>query len=105
MFPDHLDRVFTNGYPDEGTSHLLDVCVNTIHFHAITLMAQTHLKLLHHGKRNFGITAAIIVAIITGIAGATTAAVALTQAATTVDTVNAVISKSTEVLQSQEVLS
>lgn len=59
----------------------------------------------HHGKRNFGITAAIIVAIITGIAGATIAAIALTQAATTVDTDNAVISKSTEVLQSQEVLS
>ena len=75
MFPDHLDRVFTNGYPDEGTSHLLDVCVNTIHFHAITLMAQTHLKLLHHGKRNFGITAAIIAAIIAGTVRVTTAAV------------------------------
>ena len=40
----------------------------------------------------------------TDTAGATTAAVALAQIDTTVETINYVVSKSAEVLQSQEVL-
>ena len=52
--------------------------VKSIHFHVITLMAQTHSNLLHQGKRNFDIIVAIFVAIIVGIAGVTTTVVALT---------------------------
>lgn len=54
----------------------------------------------HWGKKDFGIIAAII----TGIARPTTAAVALTQTATQAETINAVISKSAEVLQAQQIL-
>jgi hypothetical protein len=61
-------------------------------------MAQTYLHPLHRGSGGFVITAAIISAIIVGIAGATTAALALTQKATMVETVNAVVSGSAEVL-------
>ena len=43
--------------------------VNVTHFHAITLMAQTHLQPLQQGKRSFGIRAAIIVAIIAPLQG------------------------------------
>ena len=79
--------------------------VNTTHYIAITLIAQTHLQPIHWGKRDFGITAVIIVAIIASIARVTTAAVALMQTATMVETVNAVVvSKSAEALQAQEVL-
>ena len=63
-----------------------------------------HLQPLHQGKREFGITAAIIAATMTDTAGATTAAVALAQIDTTVETINYVVSKSAEVLQAQEVL-
>ena len=57
-------------------------------------MAQTHLQPHTGEKRDFGIIAAIIVAIFSGIAWVTTAAVALTQRATRVETVKAVISES-----------
>ena len=56
--------------------------VNTTYFHAVTLMAKTHLQHLHQRKMDFDITAAIIVTIIAGIAEVTTAAVALTQITT-----------------------
>ena len=88
MSPDHLlDGVFNNGYPDEGTSCYLDACgiyypLSCCHFDSPDS---------HHGKRNFGITAAIIAAILVGVSGATTAAVALTQRATRAETVNAVV--------------
>jgi hypothetical protein len=78
--------------------------VNTTHYIAITLIAQTHLQPIHWGKRDFGITAAIIAAIIAGIARTTRAAVALTLTAIPVEIINAVVSKSAEVLQVQEVL-
>ena len=52
--------------------------VKTTHFHAITLMALTHLQPLNWGKRYFGTTAAIIVAIIASIARVAIAAVTLT---------------------------
>lgn len=67
-------------------------------------MAHTHLQTLHQGKRDFGIIAAIIVAIIAGIAQVTTVAVALTLTDTTTETINMVVSKSAEALQAQEVL-
>lgn len=72
--------------------------VNTIHFHAITLIAQTQIQSLHYGKRDFGITTSIIVYIIAGVAGVTIAAIAMTKTAMMVETVNVVISKSAEVL-------
>ena len=71
--------------------------VNNTHYHAVTLIAQTH-------NTYTGIIAAIIAAITAGIDRATTAAVALTQTTTRAETVNAVVSKSAKVLQSQEVL-
>lgn len=55
-----LDVVFNNGYPDEGTSSYFD---------AFTLMAQTHLQPLQWGKRDSGIIAAIISAIIQALLG------------------------------------
>jgi hypothetical protein len=64
--------------------------VNTAHFHTIPLMAQTHLQPLPWGKRDFDSTAAIIAGF---------AVVALTQKASIAETVNAVVSKSAEVLQ------
>ena len=54
--------------------------INTTHFHVITNGSDS-LTTPTPGKRDFGITAAIIVAIIAAIAE-TTAAVALTQTAT-----------------------
>lgn len=48
--------------------------------------------------------AVTIVTIIAGISEVTTAALALTQTATMPETVQAVVSKSTEVLQAQEIL-
>jgi hypothetical protein len=45
------------------------------------------------GKSDFVVTAAVIAAIIAGIAGATTAAVALTQTAAMAETINAVVTK------------
>lgn len=74
--------------------------VNTTHFHAGTLMAQTHSQPLYQAKRDFSFTAAIIA----DTAGVTIAAGAFTQTATTLKTVNAVVSKSAEMLQKQEVL-
>ena len=71
--------------------------VNNTHYHAVTLIAQTH-------NTYTGIIAAIIAAITAGIDRATTAAVALTQTTTRAETVNAVVSKSAKVLQAQEVL-
>jgi hypothetical protein len=105
MSPDCLlDRVFNNGYPDEGTATIWVPVVNITHFHAVTLMAQTYLQPLHYGKRDFGITAAVIATIIAGMAGATTAAVASTQTAILAETINAVVCKSAEALWAWEVL-
>ena len=105
MIPDSLlDGVFNNGYPDEGSSHYLDTCGK---YHSLSCHHSDDPDSLitpTQGKRDFGITAAIIVAIITGIAGATTAAVALTQTAAMAETINAVVSKSAVALQAQEVL-
>ena len=56
--------------------------VNTIHFHAVTVMAQTHPQPLCQGKRDVGITDAITAA---NIAKVTIAVVALTLRATTVN--------------------
>ena len=50
------------------------------------------------------ITTPNIVAVIAGIARVTKAAVALTQTATTVEFVNAIVSRTAEVLQAQEIL-
>ena len=95
-----LDGIFNNSYPDEGTRCYLNTCgiyypLSCCHFDSPDS---------HHGKRNFGITAAIIAAIIAGIARTTRAAVALTLTAIPVEIINAVVSKSAEVLQVQEVL-
>lgn len=56
------------------------------------------------GKKDFGIEAVIIVAIIAGTAMEIIAAIALIQTATMAETVSEVISNSAEVLQGQEVL-
>jgi hypothetical protein len=55
-------------------------------------------------KGDFGFTAATTVAFTEGIASVTTAILALTQTATTAETVNAFVSKLGEVLQGQDVL-
>ena len=74
--------------------------VNTIHFDVPDWLTTPTL-----GREGFWYySVAIIVAIITGIAGVTTAAIALTQTATTVATANAVVLKSPEALLAQEVL-
>lgn len=96
MSPDSpLDEVF-NLMREPGAIWM--TVVNTTHFHAVTDGPDS--QSLHLGKRDFGITAAIII----GIARATTAAVALTQTATTAETVNAIISKSAEALLAHEIL-
>jgi isocitrate lyase len=57
-------------------------------------MAQTHLQAHTGEKRDFGIMATTVVAFFADIAWVTTADVALTQTATMVETVKAVISLS-----------
>lgn len=106
MSPDSLlDGVFSNGYPDEGTSRHLYACgkyhsLSCCHFDVPDWLTTPTL-----GREGFWYySVAIIVAIITGIAGVTTAAIALTQTATTVATANAVVLKSPEALLAQEVL-
>lgn len=62
-----LDRVFTNGYPDEGSSHYLDVCGKYLSLschHSDDPDSQP----IHWGKKDFGITGAIITTIIAGTA-------------------------------------
>ena len=91
--------------PDEGTSHHLDDCGKYYHLSCWHSDDPASLITPTQGKRDFGITAAIIVAIIASIARVTTAAVALMQTATMVETVNAVVvSKSAEAPQVLEVL-
>lgn len=78
MSPDSLlDGVFNNGYPDEGTSHYLNAYGK---YHPLSCYHSDgpDSQPLHQGKRDFGITAAIIVATIADIDRETTAAVALT---------------------------
>ena len=69
--------------------------VNTTHFRAITLKAQTHLQPLHQGKWGFGIVPTIIACVVE----VTKAAGVLSQRATMQEIVIALVSKSTEGLQ------
>jgi hypothetical protein len=66
-------------------------------------MAQTHNPYTRK-KGDFSFTAATTVALTEGIARVITAILALTQTATTAETVNVFFSKLAEVLQGQEVL-
>ena len=91
--------------PDEGTSYHLDKCGKYHHLSCWHSDDPDSLITPTQGKRDFGITAVIIVAIIASISRVTAAAVALTQTATMVESVNAVVvSKSAEAPQVQEVL-
>jgi len=107
MSLDHLlVVVFNNSYPVEGTNHHFDAYIiyYTLSWH-YSDEPDSFITSTPEIKRDFDITTAIIVTMITSTAKVTIAVVALTQIATTTETVNAVFSKSAEVLQTQEVLS
>lgn len=78
--------------------------VNATHFYAITIMTQIQLEEVGRTKRDFGIEATVIVAIVLGVGGAVAGTVPLTQMATTAETLNQVVAKSVEVLYAQEII-
>lgn len=101
--PDSLmARTLNNSCPSDRTNSHLGPCCQDIHFHSITIVAQTYIDNVDRMKRDFGITAAIIIVIVLAVRVAVTGMVLLMQ--TTTDTFHQRLAQSAKVLHAKEVI-